>query len=192
MATTTSNNPHARKSARRKTRLITTRGFAANYFSTLAVMALAYWIIFDLSGFHRGMIQAQWQFGNLDIDFVITIHRLLTALIAFYAVILIPYYLRYPWLHSKAFVFLQGLWFSLLRCRRPVSRARAARGAKKNLSRIASAACLAAGDSAALIGRRHCTRARREARQRDTGLRRRSALNHRPCMNTNALECSQG
>jgi protein-S-isoprenylcysteine O-methyltransferase Ste14 len=109
---------------------IFTRRFAGNYLSTLVVMGLAYWTLRDLSGFHRGMLQAQWQFGNLDIDFAITIHQLLSSLVAFYAVILIPYYVRYPWLHSKAFVFFQGLWFSLRRLRRPMSRARAARGAK--------------------------------------------------------------
>ena len=106
------------------------RRFAGNYLSTLIVMGLAYWILRDLSGFHRGMLQAQWQFGNLDIDFAITIHQLLSSLVAFYAVILIPYYVRYPWLHSKGFVFFQGLWFSLLRLRRPMSRARAARAGK--------------------------------------------------------------
>jgi protein-S-isoprenylcysteine O-methyltransferase Ste14 len=103
------------------------RRFFANYFSTLLVIGLAYWVLRDLSGFHRNMLQAQWQFGNLDIDFVITIHGLFQTLIAFYAVILIPYYVAHPWMRSKASIFLQGLWFSLLRLRRPLSRARAAR-----------------------------------------------------------------
>jgi len=107
-------------------RIFTPR-FAGNYFSTLAIMGVAYWIISDLSGFHRGIIQSAWQFGNLDIDFAITIHELFVALIVLYAVVLIPYYTYYPWLHSKAFVFLQGLWFSILRWGRPTSRARSAR-----------------------------------------------------------------
>jgi protein-S-isoprenylcysteine O-methyltransferase Ste14 len=103
------------------------RRFFANYFSTLLVIALAYWILRDLSAFHRNMLQAQWQFGNLDIDLVITIHGLFRALIAVYAVVLIPYYAAHPWMRSKASIFLQGLWFSFLRMRRPLSRARAAR-----------------------------------------------------------------
>jgi len=40
--------------------------------------------------------------------------------------VLIPYYARYPWLHSKAFVFVQGLRLSLQRLCRPPSPARRA------------------------------------------------------------------
>jgi protein-S-isoprenylcysteine O-methyltransferase Ste14 len=39
-------------------------------------------------------------------------------------VVLVPYYARYPWLHSKAFVFMQGLRLSVLRMGRPQSAAR--------------------------------------------------------------------
>ncbi|MES1262995.1 MAG: hypothetical protein ABUL69_01485, partial [Peristeroidobacter soli] len=94
---------------------IFTRRFAANYFSTLGFIGLSYWIISSLSSFHRGMLQGQWQFGMFEIDAVLTIHTLFLALIALYAVVLIPYYARYPWLHSKAFVFLRGLGFSIAR-----------------------------------------------------------------------------
>ena len=107
------------------------RRFAGNYLSTLAFIGLSWWVISDLSSFHRGALQGQWQFGMFDLDAVLTVHTLLLALIALYVVVLVPYYAAYPWLHSKAFVFLQGLWFSLLRLRRPMSRARAARGAKQ-------------------------------------------------------------
>jgi protein-S-isoprenylcysteine O-methyltransferase Ste14 len=100
------------------------RRFAANYFSTLGFIGLSYWIISTLSGFHRGMLQGQWQFGMFGVNAALSIHALLIALIGLYALVLIPYYARYPWLHSKAFVFLQGLRFSLLRLRRPVSPAR--------------------------------------------------------------------
>ena len=72
------------------------------------------------------MLQGQWQFGMFEIDAVLTIHTLFLALIALYAVVLIPYYARYPWLHSKAFVFVQGLRLSLLRLCRPPSPARRA------------------------------------------------------------------
>jgi len=100
------------------------RRFAANYFSTLGFIGLSYWIISSLSGFHRGMLQGQWQFGILGIDAVLSVHTLFLALILLYAVILIPYYAHYPWLHSKAFVFIHGLRSSVLRLGRPVSGAR--------------------------------------------------------------------
>ena len=100
------------------------RRFVGNYLSTMAFVGLAYWFISDLSGFHRGFLSGQWQFGMFGVDAVLTIHKLLLFLIALYVVVLIPFYLRYPWLHSKAWVFAHGLWFSLLRLRRPPSRAR--------------------------------------------------------------------
>lgn len=34
-------------------------------------------------------------------------------LLAAYAVALVPFYLKYPWLHSKALVFVRGLWLGL-------------------------------------------------------------------------------
>ncbi len=100
------------------------RRFAGNYLSTLAFIGISYWIITDLSGFHRGILQAQWQFGMFEIDASLSVHTLLLGLIALYVVVLVPFYLRYPWLHSKAFVFLQGLYFSALRLVRSPSRAR--------------------------------------------------------------------
>jgi protein-S-isoprenylcysteine O-methyltransferase Ste14 len=103
------------------------RRFAANYLSTLGFIALAWWVIADVSGFHRRALQGQWQFGMFDIDAVLTVHTLLLALMGLYVVVLVPYYASYPWLHSKAFIFLQGLWFTVLRLRRPESRAHAAR-----------------------------------------------------------------
>jgi protein-S-isoprenylcysteine O-methyltransferase Ste14 len=54
------------------------------------------------------------------------VQTLFLSLIALYAAVLIPYYVRYPWLHSKAFVFLRGLGFSIARLRRPQSPARRA------------------------------------------------------------------
>jgi protein-S-isoprenylcysteine O-methyltransferase Ste14 len=98
---------------------IFSRRFAANYFSTLGFIGLAYWIISDLSEFHRGIINAQWGF--------LRIQMLMTWLIVAFAVLLIPYYALYPWLRSKASIFLQGLWFAALRLRRPASRARRAK-----------------------------------------------------------------
>jgi protein-S-isoprenylcysteine O-methyltransferase Ste14 len=105
---------------------IFSRRFAANYLSTLAFMGLAYWIVFGLSGFHRNIINAQWQFGMFDVAAVLHIRTLFNWLIALYVIVLIPFYAAYPWLRSKASVFLQGLWFALLRLRRPQSRAKCA------------------------------------------------------------------
>ena len=100
--------------------------FAANYFSTLAFVGVAYWIITDLSPFHRQALQGQWNLGGIGIDLAIRIHPLIVTLIALYAVVLIPFYARYPWLRSKANIFFQGLWFSARRLWRPPSRARQA------------------------------------------------------------------
>ena len=108
---------------------ILNRRFAGNYLSTLGFVALAWWVITDLSSFHKGMLQGQWQFGMFGIDAVLTIHALFLALIALYVVALVPYYAAYPWLHSKARMFLQGLWFTVLRLCRHESRAHAARRA---------------------------------------------------------------
>jgi protein-S-isoprenylcysteine O-methyltransferase Ste14 len=108
------------------------RRFAANYLSTLGFIGLSYWIISELSGFHRDNLQGQWQFGMFGIDAVITVHTLFIALIALYVVVLIPFYARHPWLHSKAFVFLQGLRLSWLRLGKPPSRARQAMLARQS------------------------------------------------------------
>ena len=122
------------------------RRFAANYFSTLGFIGLSYWVISSLSGFHRGMLQGQWQFGMFGIDAVLTVHTLFLALIALYAVVLIPYYARYPWLHSKAFVFLQGLRFERAA---PVPPAIARRAARCLRSRSGACRCKAALSPAA-------------------------------------------
>jgi protein-S-isoprenylcysteine O-methyltransferase Ste14 len=103
---------------------ILTRRFAANYLATLAFIGLAFWIISDVSSFHRNFLNAQ---------FYLDIRTLMLALLAVYVVVLIPYYARYPWLRSKASIFAQGLWFALLRLRRPTSRARLARQAREPL-----------------------------------------------------------
>lgn len=93
------------------------RRFVSNYLSTLAFIGLSYWIIAQLSNFHRSMLQGQWQLGLFGVDTVITVHALFVTLIAIYAVILIPYYAAYPWMRSKAYTFAQGVWFALRRDR---------------------------------------------------------------------------
>nr|AQQ74872.1 hypothetical protein [uncultured bacterium] len=99
------------------------RRFASNYLSTLAFIGLAYWIVSTLSNFHKSTLQAQWHLGTFGVDAVITVHAVFLTLIALYAVILIPYYVAYPWMRSSAFAFLQGAWFAVLRrrSRRPTA-----------------------------------------------------------------------
>jgi protein-S-isoprenylcysteine O-methyltransferase Ste14 len=109
------------------------RRFAGNYLATLGFIGLSWWIVSDLSGFHRGMLQGQWRPGMFGIDTALTVHGLFVGLIGLYVVVLVPYYLRHPWLHSKAFVFAQGLWFWWRRLRRPPSRARQRREAANPL-----------------------------------------------------------
>lgn len=93
--------------------------FAANYLSTLAFVGASYLIVTRVSEFHRSFLQGQWHLGMFDIDAVITVHAVFVALIALYALILIPYYAAYPWMRSKCFTFLQGTWFAIRR-RRPI------------------------------------------------------------------------
>jgi protein-S-isoprenylcysteine O-methyltransferase Ste14 len=93
------------------------RRFASSYLSTLAFIGLSYWIVASLSNFHRSILQGQWHLGMFGIDAVITVHAVFIALIALYAVILIPYYAAYPWMRSKSFTFAQGVWFALRRRR---------------------------------------------------------------------------
>jgi isoprenylcysteine carboxyl methyltransferase (ICMT) family protein YpbQ len=93
------------------------RRVAASYLSTLAFIGLSYLIVSRLSNFHRSMLQGQWQLGLSGIDVAVTVHDLFVVLIALYAVILVPYYIAYPWMRSKAFVFAQGLWFAVRRDR---------------------------------------------------------------------------
>jgi len=110
---------------------ILTRRFAANYLSTLAFIGLSYWIISDLSDWHRNMINAQLLLPAMG--GALHIHTLMHVLIGVYIVALIPFYARYPWLHSKAFVFLQGLRLTVQRLFRPASRARLARNARDRM-----------------------------------------------------------
>lgn len=124
------------------------RRFASNYLSTLAFIGLSCWIISSLSNFHRSLLQGQWHLGMFGVDAVITLHAVLTALIALYAVVLVPYYAAYPWMRSKSFAFAQGVWFAL---RRPrvrsdeitIARARMSLPLRLRLSALAKQAGLA-------------------------------------------------
>jgi hypothetical protein len=83
--------------------------FALNYICTLLFIGLSYWIITDLSMFHKGMLHGSWNLSLIGIEHTITINALMIGLAAFYAVILIPYYVANPSMHSSAFVFLRGI-----------------------------------------------------------------------------------
>jgi protein-S-isoprenylcysteine O-methyltransferase Ste14 len=115
--------------------------FLQNYLSTLAFIGISWWIITYLSPFHRNELQAQWQFGS---EAALHVRHLFLALIALYVAVLVPYYLRYPWLHSKAWVLLHGLYFSALRLARPMSRARRAQS-ERNRWRLPLKANLSPG-----------------------------------------------
>src|SRR5262245_23706148 len=91
------------------------RRFALNYASTLVFIGVSYWIISSLSSFHQSILQGQWDLGMFGIGAVISVRAVFIALIASYAVILIPYYAAYPWMHSSSFTFARGLWFALRR-----------------------------------------------------------------------------
>ncbi len=129
---------------------IVSRRFAANYFSTLAFIGLSYWIVTFASEFHRGILQGQLQLGMIGIDFGLQVRELFVALIVLYVIVLVPFYARYPWLRSKASIFLQGLWFSLLRMLRPESRARMAVRARRPMALPFRAALSPAARQAAL------------------------------------------
>src|SRR5690349_7254129 len=97
---------------------IFTRRFAWNYLSTLAFALLTYWIITRVSTFHQMFLQSQWDLGMFGIPQVVSIRGMMIALLVLYALVLVPYYAAWPWMHSSAFTFLQGLWFAWRRQRR--------------------------------------------------------------------------
>ena len=95
------------------------RRFAANYLSTLAFMGLSWWFISSLSNFHRSMMSGSWHLGSFGSQVSISVQDVFIALLCLYAVVLVPYYAAYPWLHSKSFTFARGLWFAFRRAPRP-------------------------------------------------------------------------
>ena len=68
---------------------ISSRRFAANYLSTVGFIALAYWVLADVSGFHQRTLQGQWQFAMFGFDAVLTVHTLFLSLIALYVIVLV-------------------------------------------------------------------------------------------------------
>jgi protein-S-isoprenylcysteine O-methyltransferase Ste14 len=93
------------------------RRFATNYLSTLAFIGLSWWFITSLSNFHRSMMNGAWHFGSFGSEASLSVQGVFVALLVLYAIVLIPYYAAYPWLHSKSFTFVRGLWFALRRPR---------------------------------------------------------------------------
>lgn len=91
------------------------RRFSANYLTTLAFIGLSYVFITYVSGFHRNFLQGEWQLEGIAPHIVIRVQQVFIALIALYAVVLIPYYAAYPWMRSKSLLFAQGLWLAARR-----------------------------------------------------------------------------
>jgi protein-S-isoprenylcysteine O-methyltransferase Ste14 len=94
------------------------RRLLSNYASTLFFIGLCYWVVTDVSEFHRSMLQGEWVLSGPGFNATITVHAVFVSLIALYAVLLLPYYAAYPWMHANTYTFLQGLWFAWLRGRR--------------------------------------------------------------------------
>jgi len=96
------------------------RRFAANYLSTLAFMGLSWWFVTGASDFHRSMMSGSWHLGYFGSQASISVQDVFAALLGLYALVLVPYYAAYPWLHSKSYTFARGLWFAFRRAPRPV------------------------------------------------------------------------
>jgi protein-S-isoprenylcysteine O-methyltransferase Ste14 len=98
---------------------VLSRRFAANYLSTLAFMAVSWWFIAQLSNFHRSMMGGSWHLGSFGTQASISVQEVFVVLLCLYALVLVPYYAAYPWLHSKSYTFARGLWCAIRRAPRP-------------------------------------------------------------------------
>lgn len=94
---------------------IVCRRFARNYVTTMAFLVLGWYLCFHVSPFHQGMLRAAVTLRFFEYSFSINAHDLFIALLGGYALILIPYYSKHPWLHAKTWVFLRGLWLGIRR-----------------------------------------------------------------------------
>lgn len=130
--------------------------FASNYLSTMLFAIAAYWVCFELSNFHKGMLGAHlyfppdgipvrtagWLHGLFASEaprwtaegFMLTAQRLFLLLIVIYGVVLIDFYRRYPWVHAKTYVFLRGVWLGLARPADPEKQRR--KGGKPRPARL--------------------------------------------------------
>lgn len=89
--------------------------FARNYASTLAFLLLGWFICFHLSSFHQGMLRGAASIRLSGLSLTLHAPQVFVALLALYALILIPYYATNPWISAKAWVFMRGLWLGLRR-----------------------------------------------------------------------------
>jgi protein-S-isoprenylcysteine O-methyltransferase Ste14 len=110
--------------------------FARNYLSTMGFLLAGWYICFYLSGFHRGMLNAVLAIHIPNVDITIHSPDLFIALLIIYALVLIPYYALHPWLSSKTWIFLRGLWLGIRRDATPLPKARTGKKAKKTSAPI--------------------------------------------------------
>lgn len=91
--------------------------FLLNYIPTMVFMVAAYYFLFYVSNFHQGMLRNDLNFAFIGLpleplgfstSFVPT-KVIFQILMGVYAIALIPFYLKYPWIRSKAYIFLRGL-----------------------------------------------------------------------------------
>jgi protein-S-isoprenylcysteine O-methyltransferase Ste14 len=116
---------------------ISRRRFLQNYLSTMSFILIGWYICFYVSTFHRGILTnslptpglseiglslqqllRNWFSADIDLSMmlgILTIKTVFEILIIVYAVVLVGFYQKYPWLHSKVFVALRGLWLGLAR-----------------------------------------------------------------------------
>lgn len=91
--------------------------FLRNYLSTLAFLLLGWYVCFHLSGFHQGILKAVASVRFASFSTTLRAPELFVNLLGLYALILIPYYVTQPWINSKTWVFLRGLWLGIRRAK---------------------------------------------------------------------------
>lgn len=97
-------------------RLISPRRLLLNYFSTLSVLVAGWYICFYVSDFHQGILKAFAHLWFLDVFRInIPVYRLFVALLILYAVVLLPYYASAPFITSKTWIALRGLYLGIPR-----------------------------------------------------------------------------
>ncbi|MDQ8020632.1 MAG: hypothetical protein REI94_02260, partial [Moraxellaceae bacterium] len=109
--------PRALSAGQRLDRLL------GNYLSTMAFLIGAYFICFELSPFHQRELTRDFNFAYIGLPLeplgfstsFVPVQWIFRALIVIYGVVLLRFYLKYPYIRSKAFIFLRGLWPSIRR-----------------------------------------------------------------------------
>jgi protein-S-isoprenylcysteine O-methyltransferase Ste14 len=87
--------------------------FLKNYLPTMAFMLLGWYYCFFISSFHQRMLGSLLSVEISGEQYALNAAMLFKILLGVYAVALIPFYLKYPWLHAKVMVFVRGLWLGM-------------------------------------------------------------------------------